>query len=83
MVDELAETDLITSRHISKLTALSQTASYRILVELEGKWKRLKKEAHLTESGMKRRVIMAKKLISMKDIWGTDFHRNVIWTDER
>ena len=83
MIDELSEIDLITSRHISKLTALSQSSSYRILVELEGRWKKLKKEAHLTESGMKRRVVMAKKLIDMEDIWGTNFHRNVIWTDER
>ena len=82
MTDELAEVDDITSRNISKLANFSQSCSYKILAELEEKWKKLRKQAYLLETGMKRRVQMTTKLLEMKKIWGENFHRNVLWTDE-
>lgn len=82
MTDELAEVDEITSRKIGKLANFSQSCSYKILIELKGKWKKIRKQAYLSETGMKRRVQMATKLSDMKKIWGENFHRNVLWTDE-
>ena len=83
MKDDLEEAEIITSRKIAHLGEISQSSAYTILVELEGKWKKIHKEAYLNESTKKRRVAMAQKLLEMKPVWGDNFHRHILFTDER
>ena len=83
LIDDLEETTKITSRKIALLAGISQSTAYRILVRLNGPWRKTGKEAFLNTKAREKRVHMAKILLNDGDaLWGYDWLKRVIWSDE-
>ena len=79
----MEETQKITSRKIALLAEISQSTAYRVLVRIHGPWRKCGKQAFLNLKAREKRVHMAHILLNDgDDLWGEDWLKRVIWSDE-
>ena len=82
-IEDLEETQKITSRKIAILAEVSQSTAYRVLVRIHGHWRKCGKQAFLNTRAREKRGHMAHILLNDgNDLWGDDWLSRTIWNDE-
>jgi hypothetical protein len=81
--NEFDETQLITARKVAGAIGASQTTTHLILKKLLGKWKKVSRMADLNPQKELDRAFAAEELLYNRElVWGENYYKDVIFSDE-